>query len=100
MGSAKSMPRSSAPSAAPVGMISIDMAVLLWSRFAYLWQTLSSAMQELPHGLLFAGLQFGCVASGLLLRQGDMKFCRAVPVMPEACVLQSFIRCCCELSAA
>src|SRR5438477_10993068 len=29
-----------------------------------------------------------------------MKFCRAVPLMPAACALQSFIRCCCGLSAA
>src|SRR3954466_8250127 len=50
----------------------------------YLWQTLSSAMQELPHGLLFAGLQFGCFGSGVLLRQDDMKFCRAAPLIPDA----------------
>jgi hypothetical protein len=31
-------------------------------------------MQELPHGLLLAGLQFGCVAASgdLLFRQADM----------------------------
>src|SRR5262249_43307991 len=63
---------------------------------SYLWQTLSKAMQELPHGLDLPGVQLGCSP----LRQDDMKVCRALPVIPAACALQSFMRCCCELSAA
>jgi hypothetical protein len=41
-------------------------------------------MQELPHGLLLAGLQFGCFAGsgGLLLRHDDMNAFRASLVMP------------------
>jgi len=41
-------------------------------------------MQELPHGLLLAGLQFGCFAGsgGLLFRHDDMNAFRASPVMP------------------
>jgi len=62
----------------------------------YLRQTLSSEMQELPHGLLLPGVQRGCSP----LRQEDMNVCRADPVIPVACALQSFIRFCWELSAA
>ena len=62
----------------------------------YLWQVLSKLMQELPHGLLLAGLQFGCFAGsgGLLLRYDDMNAFRASPVMPAALVLHSDMRCC------
>jgi hypothetical protein len=56
----------------------------------YLWQTLSKAMQELPHGLLLPGVHRGCSP----LRQDDINVCRAYPVIPDACALRSFIRCC------
>src|SRR3981189_3005330 len=60
----------------------------------YLWQVLSKLIQELPHGLLFAGLQFGCPALGLLLRQDDMNVFRASPAIPVAFALHSVMRCC------
>ena len=66
-----------------------------------MWQVLSREIQDLPHGLLLAGLQFGCAASaGLLLKQALMNCCRAEPVIPAAFVLHSFMSCCCGVSAA
>jgi hypothetical protein len=56
-----------------------------------LWQTLSLAMHELPHG--FPLVQCGPLVSLLPLRQVLMNCFRASPVMPLACVVQSFIRC-------
>src|SRR5262249_16993064 len=40
---------------------------------SYLWHTLSSAMQEFPHGFDLPGVQLGCVPA----RQDDMNVCRA-----------------------
>jgi hypothetical protein len=57
---------------------------------SYLWQTLSMAMQELPHG--FPLVQCGpFVSAAPPLRQELMNCLRASPLMPLACVLQSFI---------
>jgi hypothetical protein len=60
---------------------------------SYLRQTLSMAMQELPHG--FPLVQCGpFVSAAPPLRQELMNCLRASPLMPLACVLQSFIFCC------
>jgi len=63
----------------------------------YWWQTLSLAMQELPQGLPV--VQCGALVPPPL-RQVLINCLRASPLMPLACVLQSFIRCCCEVSCA
>jgi hypothetical protein len=63
-----------------------------WLASPYLWQTLSFAMQELPHG--FPLVQCGPFVSVAPLRQELINCLRELPVMPIACVLQSFIRCC------
>jgi hypothetical protein len=54
----------------------------------YLRQTLSLAMQGLPHGLPLAQL---CVfaSAALLLKQEPMNCCRASPLIPTACAIQS-----------
>jgi len=59
----------------------------------YLWQTSFWGMQELPHG--FPLTQCGFLASAVPpLRQELINCFRALPAMPVACALQSFIRCC------
>jgi hypothetical protein len=52
-----------------------------------------TAMQELPHGLPLVQCK-PLVSAALPLRQELMNCFRASPVMPLACVLQSFIRYC------
>jgi hypothetical protein len=65
----------------------------LTRRGSYLWQTLSLAMQEFPHG--FPLVQCGPLVSAAgPLRQELINCLRASPLIPLACVLQSFIRCC------
>src|SRR4029077_5088571 len=68
-------------------------------RQSYWWQTLSLAMQLLPHGLPLTQCGF-LVEADLPLRQVLMNSFRAAPVMPVACILQSFIRCCCAFVSA
>src|SRR6476619_5214487 len=56
-------------------------------------------MQALPHGLPLTQCGF-LVSAEPPLRQVLIKVLRASPLMPLACVLQSFIFCCCGVSCA
>jgi hypothetical protein len=56
-------------------------------------------MQEFPHGLPLVQCGF-FVSAPPPLRQELIKDLRASPVIPVACALQSFMRCCCGESWA